>query len=72
MPEEVVENLDTRMSLWVVVAIGLSKQIEYTVTDIIARFVTFSIGGIDLTAWGLYGILWMGSLALILTFKTLE
>ena len=72
MADEIIEKLDKRMSLWVLVAIGLSKQVEYTITDILTRWVTFVIFDIDLTVWGLYGILWMGALALILTTKTLE
>ena len=72
MADEIIEKLDKRMSLWVLVAIGLSKQVEYTITDILTRWVTFVVFDIDLTVWGLYGILWMGALALILTTKTLE
>ena len=72
MADEIIEKLDKRMSLWVLVAIGLSKQVEYTITDILTRWVAFVIFDIDLTVWGLYGILWMGALALILTTKTLE
>lgn len=72
MPDDVIQKLDKRMSLWVVVAIGLSKQVEYTITDILARFVEFTLFGVDLTVWGLYGVLWMGALALILSLKTLE
>lgn len=70
MTDKMVKKLDTRMSLWVLVAIGIAKQIEYTITDIVARWVSFHIYGADLTVWALYGILWMSALALIITFKT--
>lgn len=72
MSDKVVDNLDKRTGLWVFLAIGFSKQVEKTVTDIVSRWVEFTIIGIDLTEWGLFGLLWMGTLAVILIAKTMD
>lgn len=71
MSDEVTNKFDRRMSLWVLVATGIVKQVEHTVTDILSIPLSFVMFGIDLTAWSLYGVMWMGALALILTLETL-
>lgn len=72
MSDEITEKFDRRMSLWVLVAIGITKQSEHTVTDILSIWFSVDALGVDLTAWTLYGFMWTGALAVILTLETLE
>ena len=70
MDKDVTEQLDKVTGLWIAVAIGFSKHIEYTITEIFTLWFTFKVAGVDLTVWALYGILWMGTLSFILLLKT--
>lgn len=68
--KKVISRLDSITGLWIAVAIGFAKMIEHTITDILPMFFTVHMGGVDLTVWSLYTVLWMATLSLILMLRT--
>lgn len=56
-PSEKAKKLDKELiSVLVVITVGASKFVEYSV-KLIANFVSFHVLGMDVTLWLLYGIL---------------
>lgn len=70
--DDLVDTFDKRIaSVWLVIALGVSKAIEHSLRLLDAHFITVGVGGVDMTMLALYAILATAGTTALIFSKTL-